>query len=397
MYLPNIEEFPAFSLKRLLSTCFGNTHNAGAKICILIDLPDLSLMHDGKFLESDGFSVQKKAHNVFLKELIEGVSDSLSYSGNNFFAFKTTGGSNLDPEDAATNFNGDSLSLEQDIYPNFDIILAITDYSLTAPLTASAKIHGFRGATLHGVNDIILNSGLAVDYNQISKQAELFRTALDQSASFELDFEVFGSKSTLIIDCAGQSAQKSHGLCPGGIPDVANLPAGEVYFVPTSASGSFPFRFSDGTLAQMEVENGAIISATLLRGDQSKVDDRNKQLKEDPATGIIGELGFGTQLLPFSGKDIQDEKILGTCHVATGRSDHLGGTLTPDLFNSRLNASHDDILYAPPKTPEINVAEVRMVKNGEHTPILRDFQPTAFLLDQLASEYPVEKFVTSVC
>ena len=146
----------------------------------------------------------------------------------------------------------------------------------------------------------------------------------------------------------------------------------------------------------MEVDSGAIINASLIRGDQQKVDDRNQQLKEDPATGIIGELGFGTQLLPFSGKDIQDEKILGTCHVATGRSDHLGGSLTPDLFNSRMNASHDDILYAPPKTPEINVSEVRMNKNGESISILKDFQPTAFLLDHLSSEYPVEKFLTSV-
>ena len=101
-------------------------------------------------------------------------------------------------------------------------------------------------------------------------------------------------------------------------------------------------------------------------------------------------------MLPFSVKDIQDEKILGTCHVATGRSDHLGGNLTPDLFNSRLNASHDDILYAPPKTPEIMVTEVRMQKNGEITPILQNFQPTSFLLDHLSSEYPVEKFAVSV-
>jgi hypothetical protein len=61
-----------------------------------------------------------------------------------------------------------------------------------------------------------------------------------------------------------------------------------------------------------------------------------------------------------------------------------------------MNASHDDILYAPPKTPEINVSEVRMNKNGESTSILKDFQPTAFLLDHLSSEYPVEKFLTSV-
>ena len=138
-------------------------------------------MRDHKFLTLDGFSVQKYAYNTFLHDLKDGVSEELSYSENGFFAFKTTGGSNLDPEDEAVNSNGDALSLENDIYPNFDIILAITDYSLTAPLTASAKIHGFRGATLHGVNEIILNSGLSVDYLKISKQAELFRSILDHN------------------------------------------------------------------------------------------------------------------------------------------------------------------------------------------------------------------------
>ena len=148
----------------------------------------------------------------------------------------------------------------------------------------------------------------------------------------------------------------------------------------------------DGTLAEMIVEDGKITSAKFLSGDEKRVEMRNKQLSEDPATGIIGELGFGTQLLPFSGKDIQDEKIFGTCHVATGRSDHLGGNLTPDLFNSKMNASHDDILYAPPKTPEINVASVKMHKNGSNTEIFANNEPTSWLLDQVSSEYPVEKF-----
>ena len=74
----------------------------------------------------------------------------------------------------------------------------------------------------------------------------------------------------------------------------------------------------------------------------------------------------------------------------------LDKSCTPDLFNSRLNASHDDILYAPPKTPEISVTEVRMSKNGESVAILRNFQPTPFLLDRLSDEYPIEKFISLV-
>ena len=176
MYTPNLSEFPEFSLERLLVTCFGHTPSANLKTCILIDLPDLSLMSDKRFLDQNGFDVQKYAHDVFLKLLDEGVSEKMGYACNDFFAFKTTGGSNLDPEDELVDCEGKSFTFSKDICPNYDLILAITDFSLTAPLTAMAKEHGFRGATLHGVNDIILNSGLSVDYHMVSKQAELFRS-----------------------------------------------------------------------------------------------------------------------------------------------------------------------------------------------------------------------------
>ena len=51
--------------------------------------------------------------------------------------------------------------------------------------------------------------------------------------------------------------------------------------------------------------------------------------------------------------------------VATGRDDHLGGKITPDLFKEHKNASHDDVLYAPHKTPEIRLKQARMVKDGK--------------------------------
>ena len=70
--------------------------------------------------------------------------------------------SNLDLADACTGKDGQLLSLENDIYPEYDIILCISTYSATAPLTAMAKKYHFRGATLHGVNEVILSTGLAV-------------------------------------------------------------------------------------------------------------------------------------------------------------------------------------------------------------------------------------------
>lgn len=80
-----------------------------------------------------------------------------------------------------------------------------------------------------------------------------------------------------------------------------------------------------------------------------------------------------------SGRDIQDEKILGTLHVATGRSDHLGGHLTPDKFANKRNATHDDILFAPHKTPEINVPRVRMHRYGKTEILIENFKPARYI------------------
>ena len=209
--------------------------------------------------------------------------------------------------------------------------------------------------------------------------------SLTKADSFEIDFEVADQKLTLQLECDNQEAQKSHGLCRGKKPDIANLPAGEVYFVPTGASGKFPMRYSDGTIGIMNVADGRIQKATLLSGDPDIIEDHNQRIQSDPVTGELGELGFGTQVLPVSGRDIQDEKILGTMHVATGRSDHLGGTLTPDRFAQAGNATHDDILFSPTKTPEIKVPQVRMNRDGRSTIVIEHFEPADYLAQAMAS------------
>ncbi len=378
--------FPPFSLERLMRTCFGQ--GQGEKLCILIDLPDPSQVKDLAFLQDSERTIQHYGYRTFFEGFKNGALKALNLTGGDLYAYAETGGSNLDMEDAAFDVHGKQVSLDRDIYPHYGLILTVSKYSATAPLTAKAKAFGFRGATLHGLNQIILDSGLAVDYAEVSAQTEKLRQAMTGADYFELDFEVEGQHATLKLECNGQDAQKSHGLCPPGTPDVANLPAGEVYFVPEGAEGRFPFKYEDGTLGMLDVREGFIKKATLIQGDSTQIDAHNQKLKDDPMVGAIGELGFGTQILPFSGRDIQDEKILGTCHVATGRSDHLGGHLTPDLFKRKINATHDDILYAPHKTPEIRLPEVRMVRGGSPTLILSNYAPAEYLIQALEDRLP---------
>lgn len=375
--------FPEFSLSRLLHTVF--EPKPGQRIGILIDLADPKRIEGFAFLKDAALTIQRHAHDVFYQGLKNGVLSELGLRGGEMYAYQITGGSNLDLPDAAWTPEGRQVSLTKDVYPNFDILLCISTYSATAPLTAFAKQCGFRGATLHGVNPIILRTGLAVDYNEVSRQAEKLRLAMTRADAFEIDFEVAGRKATLKLLCDRQEAQKSHGLCRGDKPDVANLPAGEVYFVPTGAEGQFPRRYEDGSLGLLDVAGGRIRNATFLSGNSATVDAHNQLLSSDPATGELGELGFGTQELPPSGRDIQDEKILGTLHVATGRSDHLGGHLTPDKFKLAKNATHDDILFSPTKTPEILVPEARMFRDGKVEVVIQNYQPAPYLQRALAS------------
>lgn len=378
------KSFPPFSLSRLLKTVFNP--EPGDRVCILIDLADPHDVKDFGFLKQNSLQIQRLAHDVFYQGLKNGVLNDMGLEGGDLFAYSITSGSNLDLPDLAVDPSGKEWSLERDVYPNYAIILCISTFSATAPLTAFAKKYGFRGATLHGLNEIIINTGLAVDYNEVSAQAEKLRLQLTRADAFEIDFLVQDQSFTLKLLCNGQEAQKSHGLCIGREPDVANLPAGEVYFVPKGAEGRFPHRYPDGTIGVMQVSEGRIETASLLKGNPATVEAHNLKLKDDPMTGELGELGFGTQDLPVSGRDIQDEKILGTLHVATGRSDHLGGHLTPDLFNKTINATHDDILFSPTKTPEIRVPQVRMYRNGKTEVVIEHYEPAPYLRQVLEAQ-----------
>lgn len=366
----------SFDLVRLMKVVFAP--KTGERVGVFIDLDNPQDVVDQKFLGDPALKSQRLAYEVFYQGLLE-CKKELPFASVDFFAYEPTGGSNLDLPPTVVDLEGRTLSLEKDVLSRLDIVLYLSTYSATAPITAIAKRMGFRGATMHGCNETILESGLSKNYDEVSAKAERFRLALTKADDVVVEFETFGQKYRLTLELGRQEAQKSHGICrtPG---EIANLPAGEIYWVPTGAQGRFPLRFKeDGTIGLMEVEGGRIRDGKLLKGNQKTLDAALARFRSDPATGELGELGLGTQVLPVAGADIQDEKILGTFHVATGRSDHLGGDLGPTKFKNKKNATHEDILFAPHKTPEINVTGVWMHKDGKETLLIQNYQPTEFV------------------
>ncbi len=365
-----------FDLVRLITTVFHP--KAGERVGVFIDLEDPRQVRDAHFLSDGDQPTRRIAYDVFYRGLLDKKRE-LPFASVEFFAYEPTGGSNLDLPATVVDLGGRELRLVEDVLSHLNIVLYLSTFSATAPLTAFAKKMGFRGATMHGCNETILRTGLARNYEEVSVKAERFRQALTKCDDVVLEFKTLGQTYRLTLELGRQEAQKSHGLChvPG---EIANLPAGEIYWVPTGAHGQFPMRFKeDGTLALMDVADLRIKQATLLRGNVATVKDALALFQADPATGQLGELGLGTQVLPFAGADIQDEKILGTVHVATGRDDHLGGALGPSQFRDKKHATHEDILFAPPKTPEINLNGAWMHKDGKEVLLIKDYQPTEFV------------------
>src|ERR1051325_2096507 len=298
----------SFDLNRLMTIVFHP--RPGENVAVFIDLENLDDIRDLRFLNDPKLTTQRIGYEIFYLGLKD-VKKELPFTGVDFFAYEPTGGSNLDLPETVVDLDGHQLRLAEDVLGRLDIVLYLSTYSATAPITPLAKKMGFRGATMHGCNEKILETGLSRNYDEVSAKAERFRQALTRCDDVVIEFETLGRKYRLALDLGKQEAQKSHGLrrTPG---EIANLPAGEIYWVPADASGQFPMKFKeDGTIALMDVAGCRVRNATLLKGNARTVEAALAKYRSDPATGELGELGLGTQDLPFAGADIQDEKILG--------------------------------------------------------------------------------------
>ena len=369
--------FPPFDLVRLMRTVFDleETESFG----IFTDLEDPREVVDFAYRGKPGHGPQKKAYEVLFQGIQEHAGE-LNAKEVAFYGYQEVGGSNLDLPDTVVTPHGEELAL-RDALKRHSIVLYMGTWSATAPITALAKELGFRGATMHGTNDRVLASGLAVDYEAVSARAERMRAAMSGADEMLLEWEVAGEPVSLTLELGAKAAQKSHGIVdrPG---EVANLPAGEVYYIPTGGHGYLPQQFEDKqqTIAIFRVEDRGIVGLEkLVRGDEQLVRDYLETIEFDPNAGQLTELGLGTQTLPWAHVDIQDEKILGTAHVATGRSDHLGGDISSAHFKDKRNATHNDILFTPQKTPDIDLKRVTMRRDGEQTILLEDYHPTDFL------------------
>ena len=207
------------------------------------------------------------------------------------------------------------------------VFIAPTRRSLSHTRARKAATEaGARGATLPGVTEDMLARLMACDFEAMAARsrrvAELLTAAGEARVTCprgtDLTLDLRGREG--IADDGDLTADGAFGNLPCGEGFISPLVGAGTVVAATLASLGMPqepvrIEVDDGRLAQASGEWGARWTALL---DAAGEHGRN-----------LAELGVGTnERATLTGLILEDEKMLGTVHVAFGASATLGGTVS---------------------------------------------------------------------
>ena len=208
-----------------------------------------------------------------------------------------------------------------------DVVLAPTVQSLSHTAARKrASENGARCATLPGVTEDMLARVMSADMEGLRRKGRAVADALDRAEEAHI---TDANGTDLRLDLRGRRAIPDAGeLTERGA--FGNLPCGEGFVSPAGGSGTLVI---DGSMAgiglveepaELVVEGGHLTSA---RGGQGMSFMELLTAHGEDGTNIA-ELGIGTnEKAKLTGEILEDEKILGTCHIAFGASAGIGGTI----------------------------------------------------------------------
>jgi leucyl aminopeptidase (aminopeptidase T) len=217
-----------------------------------------------------------------------------------------------------------------ELMKQMDVVLCPTSKSLThTNARRAAKGLGVRIATLPGINEEIFVRCMNADYNRIAELTNRLCALLDQTAVIR----VTGPSGTdIVMPKKGRTALASHGLFRAR-GEGGNLPTGEAYLAPLEgqsngvvvADGSFAGIGKLSEPIRIEVKDG--FATAISGGAQAR--ELEKMLSVNaPLSYNVAEFGIGTnERAIVSGAILEDEKILGTIHIAFGDNVSMGGTV----------------------------------------------------------------------
>lgn len=270
-----------------------------------------------------------------------------------------------------------------EILPGANIVVALTEFSATAPLIEySQLLPAFRAVSMPMVHAGMMKTAMAADYLEVARKCNLLQKALDGATRAEL---VFSTGDELTIDLRHRIAKLDDGQLPADKKEerVINLPSGEVYIAPYEGElpgqpsltmGVIPVIFN-GELLTVEVQNNHLDD---ISGDKpTAISEMQRWLNTDDARHDLAELGLGcNDQAIVTGNMLEDEKVLGV-HLAFGRSDHIGGVVGADDFSDPDHVVHLDVVY--PFNSDLFVEQMVLVKeDGTREALIEEGAYTIF-------------------
>ncbi len=241
---------------------------------------------------------------------------------------------------------------------NNDVVFIPTTKSLThtdARRAASAK--GVRVATFPGITKEVMIRGMNADYKSIARRSIKLKKILETGkhirvtapAGTDIEFEI-----------AGRTAIASKGLFHKK-GESGNLPTGETFLAPVEGTSNGVF-VVDGSMAGLGLIGNVNINIEVSKGFATKITGgkaakRLTEMLDKVGKGArnIAEFGIGTNdSAKLSGILLEDEKVMGTVHIAVGNNITMGGT-----FNVPIHL--DGII----KKPTVWMDEKLLMKNGK--------------------------------
>jgi len=212
-----------------------------------------------------------------------------------------------------------------------NVVLCPTSKSLThTAARREACAHGARIATLPGITADMMIRCLNADYNAIAERSKRLSVVLESGD----EMHVTSPAGTDIRLRRGDRHAKPNTGLYHNAGENGNLPAGETFFAPIegSAQGVIAFEAAVAGIGKIKkpirlvVQNG--IAVEITGGDEAqKLNDLINPLGE--AARNIAELGIGTNdQAKITGVILEDEKVMGTVHIALGDNMSMGGTVS---------------------------------------------------------------------
>jgi leucyl aminopeptidase (aminopeptidase T) len=237
-----------------------------------------------------------------------------------------------------------------------DVIVAPTIQSIshTEARRAATKA-GARVASMPGVTGEMLARVMGADLRLLRKRGSSLSRALGAGAEARItcargsDLRLGLEDRTAIVDAGALSMRGAFG----------NIPCGEAFIAPFEGSAEGTL-IVDGSIAaigkvsapvELTIRAGHLTEATGTEGAQLL-----ELLTEHGSDGTnVAELGIGTnECAILTGSVLEDEKILGSAHVAFGASAAIGGTVQVPV--------HLDCVL---RRPTVEIDGTAIVRSGE--------------------------------